>query len=172
MRHSPAVFRLALRLLGDREAAADASQEVFLRAQERLGSYQRGRSFRAWLCTISWNHCKDELRRRRLRTWLPAAGRSREAGDDAPEPVDTREPAPPDSAWMRERRELVERAFKELSPRERALLVFREYEALSHDEMAELFGCRVGSIKSGLHRARGRLKEALLRVAPQTRHEL
>ena len=65
----------------------------------------------------------------------------------------------------------LRRALAELAPAERAILVLREYEELSHDELAAIIGCRIGTVKSRLSRARLALKNALLRLAPDLREE-
>jgi RNA polymerase sigma-70 factor (ECF subfamily) len=174
-RYSPGVFNLAVKLLGDREAAADAAQEVFLRVHQSLAAFELARSFRAWLFAIAWNFCRDELRRRRRRwrtfwrPWSAAAG----GGEDEAElgAADPGAPSPPELLAGRERRELVREALRRLGPRERGLLVLREFESLSHEELAELAGCEVGAVKSGLHRARLRLKEALVRLCPELKRE-
>jgi RNA polymerase sigma-70 factor (ECF subfamily) len=171
-RYTPGVYHLLHRLLGP-GMAADATQEVFLRLQRGLGGFDRRRSFRAWLFAIAWNLARDLLRRRSRRRetlWVRLGG---EQGDRGPRsaaaPLDIADPraaAPFDILERREERRLVQKALERLAPPQRALLVLREFEGLSHEELAALLCCRVGTVKSRLHRARLQLKDELVALEP------
>jgi RNA polymerase sigma-70 factor (ECF subfamily) len=171
-RYTPGIYHLALRLLGDRGEAEDATQEIFLRAARALGEFRLSESFKAWIHTIAWNHARDCLRRRKRLAWLrprPIDARQPEEDREVFEPPDARAEAPDDRLLALERRELVERALSTLDPRERGLLVLREFEGLSQEELVEILGCPLGTVKSSLFRARARLKDAILRLCPELR---
>jgi RNA polymerase sigma-70 factor (ECF subfamily) len=158
-RHLPVVYRLSLRLLGSRDGAADASQEVFLRAFRALDGFHLERSFRAWLCAIAWNLARDAARRARRRP-------VRMLGDSAVDLPDRRGPSPFEQAAAKERAAALTEALERLPPRRRALLVLFEVEGLSYDELSQLLGCGLGTVKSKVHRARRELKDSLLALRP------
>jgi RNA polymerase sigma-70 factor (ECF subfamily) len=165
-RHTPALFRLHRRMLGSREAAEDATQETFLRAFRSLTQFDTTGRFRTWLHTVAWNHARDCLRHRRRRTAVSASPWP--ADDSAPTGArpDPRAEAPARAAERREEEEWLHRGLEQLRPTQRALLSLREFEGLSYDELAQVFGCRVGTIKSRVHRARMELKDVLRVLNP------
>ncbi|MBI4583798.1 MAG: sigma-70 family RNA polymerase sigma factor [Planctomycetes bacterium] len=168
-RYMPVVYRLCLKLLGDPERASDATQEVFLRALGALGTFDRSRSFRAWICAIAWNHSRDQLRRARRRSELPLRPGGMEGDSDDRgffEPADREDNSPVNRLERKERSALVEQALKGLEPTQRALVILCDVEGLSYGELAELFGCRLGTVKSRIHRARTELKNALRALDP------
>ena len=160
-RYTPRIYHLFSRVLGDRELAADATQEVFLRVFRDPGAFQAHRSFRSWIFSIAWNHARDQLRRRAVRRKERSGSGPPRGTDD--EPPDARMPAPDEVLERRERAQIVRSALSSLEPRQRALLVLREIEELSYHELGELLGLPAGTVKSGVHRARAELREALSR---------
>ena len=173
-RYTPGIHRLFLRVLGDHDLAQDFTQEVFLRVFTSLDRFDPARSFRAWIFAIAWNLARDHLRvrsRRRIWSFLSAPGRSggrdREEDDEASfEPVDGRAVLPFDSLAEKERAEAVQEALSMLEPQKRAVLILRDCEDLSYEELADLLGCGVGTVKSRVNRARWALKGVLQRMRP------
>ncbi len=153
-RHMPMIFNLSVRLLRRREEACDAAQEVFLRAFTSLHTFDLDRSFRSWLCAIAWNFVRDQSRRAKHRA-------SRSFGEESPEPADPRALTPFETALATENRALVLAALDRLEPGVKAVIVLRDLEGLSYDEIAESFQCSLGTIKSRIHRARMELKDVL-----------
>ncbi len=172
-RYLPRVYDLLARCLGDRELAADATQEVFLRLFREIGSFDLRRSFRPWIFAIAWNLARDQLRRRKVRRpeerGLPLADLDGE-GSRVPEPADRRAASPEEMLERKERSELLQAALRKIEPRRRALLILRELEGLSHEELSELTGLPPGTVKSGIHRARRDLRDALLELEPEWHH--
>jgi RNA polymerase sigma-70 factor (ECF subfamily) len=159
-RHLPTVYRLCSRLMRNRDDAADATQEVFLRACRALARFDPERSFRAWLCAIAWNLVRDHARRAKHRRGPPAA--------EAPvEPADHRQRSPFERLAEKERATALEAALDRLRPQARALLLLKETEGLSYEEIAQLFGCSLGTVKSRIHRSRLELKNILLALQPE-----
>jgi len=151
--HERAVLRTARALLGNREDALDAAQEVFLRVFRHLGRFDRRREFSPWLYRVAVNVCRD-IHRRRAR--IPTA------------PLDALDPAllatPGDqeaSADARERQRAVRRALALLSDREREAVVLRDVEGLSTAEVARALGCLEVTVRSHLSRGRLKLQAAL-----------
>ncbi len=155
------VFNYAYRMMGEDESAADATQDAFISAFRNLRSF-RGGSFRAWLFRIVTNACYDELRRRKRRPTT-----SLEPLDDAGEEVES-------PAWLAdssdtpeqkiERKELeqaIQHCLDELPEEFRAVVIMVDVNGLDYIEAAVSIGKPVGTVKSRLARARGRLRDCL-----------
>lgn len=170
-RYTSGLYHLFLRIFSDRDLAEDATQEVFLKAYRKIAQFDPRRRFRGWLYAIAWNHARDHFRRRSRRgdsKILSLSGFRVE--DDSErrdlEPADSGNRRPDEEFEARERTDWVREAMGRLRPGHRAMLVLREYEGLSYDELAELLDCKVGTVKSRLNRARLELKDALLTLRP------
>src|SRR5579884_1888868 len=159
-RHYGAVYRLCRSILRHPEDAEDATQEVFLRAYEALSQFAGRGAFGAWLRRLTVNHCLNRAQRVSARVsartysldlmaeTLPASAES----DPAAQVARAHDQA-------RIRMEL-----RELPPQQRAALGLRLLEGLSYEEIADIMGVPVNSVRSWLHRGRARLREALEEV--------
>ncbi|MEA2145790.1 MAG: hypothetical protein QOG59_1377 [Solirubrobacteraceae bacterium] len=152
-RHSDVVFRVAARIVGP-DDAPDVSQDAFLRAYHRLDRFKGTAPFRSWLLQITQNVALDYLARRRRQATGPL-----DDGEATPDPDPRRQPA--STLERQERQERLERKLELLRPDYRALLVLRELEDLSYDEIAAILEMPLGSVKGRLHRARGDLIELM-----------
>jgi RNA polymerase sigma-70 factor (ECF subfamily) len=150
-RHRPVVVRVAARIVGT-EDAEDVSQDAFLRAFHRLGHFRGDAPFRSWLLRITHNAALDHLGRRRAEPVDP------EWLDDSA-PSSSRPPA--ERLELRERIERLERKLRGLSEQHRAVLVLRDAEGLSYEEIAAITDTPLGSVKGRLHRARREFVEML-----------
>ena len=157
------VYSLALRMLASPEAAQDATQEAFIRAWRRIDTFRGGR-FQSWLFTIVANLSRDELRRRgrRPQTSLDAA----RDDPDRPslDPADEG-PTPEAVAEQGDLRVLLERALAELPDEWREIVVLSDVQDLAYDEIARITGLPLGTVKSRLSRARGRLRDIIAATA-------
>lgn len=166
LRHQDAAYSLALRFLGSRQAAEDATQEAFERAYRNLANF-RGERFRSWLLTIVANAARDELRRQRRRPQ-----RSLDEARDDPDlaTLDPADPGPtPDTvALQSELRAHLERALRELPEDWRMVVVMSDVHGMSYAEVATAIGVPEGTVKSRLSRARGRLRDILRDSLPRT----
>ena len=160
--HESMVFNLAARLLGDGEEARDVAQEVFLQVYRTLGRFEGRSSLKTWIYRIVVNQCHN-----RRRFWL-RRGRDRE------EPLVEGLPTPPtggsgewhaspyEQARRHERARRVQRALQDLRFDQRTVIVLREMEGLSCEEVAAALGIPEGTVKSRLSRAREALRATLL----------
>jgi RNA polymerase sigma-70 factor (ECF subfamily) len=158
-RHRAVVRRVARRIAGPSEAD-DVTQDAFLRAYHRLDGYRGEGAFRAWLLQIANNAALTALGRRRpepvgLDPSEPAAAAERPASGGPKTPAERLEES--------ERRERIELKLRGLRPEHRAVLVLRDVEGLSYEEIAAVTDSPLGSVKGRLHRARGELIELLRR---------
>jgi RNA polymerase sigma-70 factor (ECF subfamily) len=155
------VFNTALRILGDDDLAADASQEAFISAFRSLNGY-RGGSFRAWLLRTVTNACYDELRRRKRRPSVPLEP----LGDDEDEIESPRWLADPSmSPEQRLEADELEHAIQHcldaLPVEFRTVVVLADIQGLDYTEVATAARTPLGTVKSRLARARLRLRECL-----------
>jgi RNA polymerase sigma-70 factor, ECF subfamily len=150
-RHRPVVVRVAARIVGSDEAE-DVSQDAFLRAFHRLDRFRGDAPFRSWLLRITHNAALDHLERRH-------------AEPVDPETLDTSEESPSrlpaERLEVRERIERLERKLRGLSYQHRVVLVLRDAEGLSYEEIAAITDSPLGSVKGRLHRARQEFVEML-----------
>jgi RNA polymerase sigma-70 factor (ECF subfamily) len=143
-RHRPVVVRVAARIVGSHDAE-DVSQDAFLRAYHRLEHFRGDAPFRSWLLRITHNAALDHLRRRRPEPVDPDTL-------DATQETEARPPA--ERLETRERIERLERKLHGLSDQHRVVLVLRDAEGLSYEEIADITDTPLGSVKGRLHRAR------------------
>lgn len=160
--HERMVYNLAARLLGDAEEARDLSQEVFLLVYRTLARFQGRSSLRTWIYRIVVNQCRNRQR------WWRRRKRERSCPIEDVTPADEVRMAaaahaqtPFDELARRERARRVQDALARLSFDHRAILLLREVEGLTCDEIAATLGVPSGTVKSRLARARDGLRRAL-----------
>lgn len=159
--HSARVYRLALRLTGDRHEAEDLTQEVFVRVFRSLSSYSPG-TFEGWLHRITVNLFLDSVRRnKRVRLDpMPDDGDDRlPSGEAGPEALLIDSGLDPD----------VELALAALPPDFRAAVVLCDIEGLSYEEIAATLGVKLGTVRSRISRGRAQLRAALSHRNPARR---
>ena len=149
--HAQGVLHVVYRMCGNMQVAEDAAQETFIQAWTKLSSYRPKTSLRNWLYRIAVNTAIDMLRKEKR--ILPGSV-------DGLYLTDT-EPGPETMAANTERAEMVREAVLELPDASRAVLVLREFEGLSYQEIAEALDIPVGTVMSRLNYARKLLKEKL-----------
>jgi len=149
----PKVLGFLYRMTQNRELAEDIGQETFLRAFRLLDRYDRKKAaFATWLFTLARNLCLDELRKNRIR--------SVGLEEAAELPADSN--ANPHRAVQEEEWEQrIAAAVGRLEPEYREIFILREYQNLPLEEIAQIAGYPLGTIKSRLHRSRLRLQEIL-----------
>ncbi|WP_441922097.1 RNA polymerase sigma factor SigE [Marmoricola sp. RAF53] len=156
--HSARVYRLAYRLTGNAHDAEDLTQEVFVRVFRSLHTYTPG-TFEGWLHRITTNLFLDAARRK-----------SRIRFDALPEDADNRLPSAvptPDLAYVNQMFDAdVEAALAALPPDFRAAVVLCDVEGLSYEEIADVLGVKMGTVRSRIHRGRALLRNALAHRAP------
>ncbi len=143
------VYNLCYRMLGEAEAAEDASQETFLKVYQNLARYDRSRSFATWLLSIAAHHCIDKLRRRRFPS--VSIDEHEEGQTDIP---DRSAPDPESETAKNQERERLQSCLESLDPIDRAAVVMRYWQDSSEVEIAQALKLTVPAVKSRLHRAR------------------
>lgn len=152
VRHTDKIFAASFRMLKNRAAAEDVTQETFLRLWKHASGWRsQGARLETWLYKVAMNLCIDHLRR----------GQREAPEAAAPERAD---PAPPadDAMAAIERRREVEAAINALPERQRMAITLSHYQELPNDETAEILGISVEAVESLLARGRRALKERLM----------
>ena len=158
-RHQDRVFNLAYHVVRNREDALDVAQDAFVKAFSSLSSFKGEASFTTWMHRIVVNLAIDCLRRRRRgepsgyddrRALSEEASASFVASDDPETVLETRQI-----------RSLLGRGIQALPPAHRAVLVLREIEGLSYEEIGRVVGCSLGTVMSRLFYARRKLQKVL-----------
>ena len=152
--YAPAIFRFCRRAMPTREDAEDATMEIFMKLRDKLGQYDEGRSFTAWLYKVAANHCWDLLRRRKLR-------QDKETEDVTEVPLETPDANQLERLIEERTSEEVRKALDKLGVRARMALVMRYYSDMSYDEIADALGVRRAFVGVVLLRARHELRQAL-----------
>jgi RNA polymerase sigma-70 factor, ECF subfamily len=162
------VFNIAYRMLGNLEEAKDLSQEVFLSVFESIKDLKEEIKFDAWLTQITLNHCRNRWKYLKRRQYFNT--------DSLDDPIETEDRSMakvladssdnPEILYEKKSiQQFIQRGLLKLKEDQRELVVLRDLQGFSYEEMGELLGLSEGTIKSKLHRARMDLREILERSA-------
>jgi RNA polymerase sigma-70 factor, ECF subfamily len=151
--HYDGVIQVVYRMCSDVQIAEDAAQEAFIRAWQKLSSFQEQASFRNWIYRIALNAAYDLLRRK-------AAA---DLDDEETGMLEDSTPGPEASLLTKEQAERVKAAIQALPEASRAVIVLREYGGLSYQEISEVLEIPIGTVMSRLNYARDTLRKTLER---------
>ena len=151
------VLALTQRMCKNPEDAAETAQEAFFAAWQGLGSFRGDSSFSTWLYRLASNACVDLLRREGKRQAAVSLD-----DEDLNLDLPSRLPSPQEEAERRELGERIEAGLRALPPEYRAVLVLREMQQLRYDEISQVLGLDVGTVKSRISRGRKKLRAFLL----------
>ena len=159
--YQDALYNTALRILGDEDLAADASQEAFISAFRSITSF-RGGSFRAWLLRTVTNACYDELRRRKRRPTIPLEPLTDDDEEvESPRWLADTSMSPEQKAEAVELEHAIQHCLEGLPADFRTVVVLADLQGLDYAEISTAAKVPLGTIKSRLARARLRLRECL-----------
>jgi RNA polymerase sigma-70 factor (ECF subfamily) len=152
-RHAAGVRRLAGYLLSDQQDAEDAAQEALAKLCTRIDQFRGESRFSTWLYSLVANTCRDMGERQRRRRHQPL-----EQGDHAEATLDA---GPDDVALQREQRRVLAVRMADLSDDQRRVMVMKDVLSLSYEEIAQVLGMPVGTVKCHAHRGRARMRRAI-----------
>ncbi|MBI4294856.1 MAG: sigma-70 family RNA polymerase sigma factor [Chloroflexi bacterium] len=150
------VYNVALRFVGNAQAAEDATQEAFISAFKGIRSF-RGGSFRAWLLRITANASRDLLRSMKRRPTLSLDSPSIDPGN-----ITSNTESVEGQVLRREVGEVIGRGLAQLPADQRLAVILCDIQGLSYEEMAQAMGCSLGTVKSRLSRGRAQLRDYLV----------
>lgn len=158
------VYNLALRLSGNAADAQDIAQDAFIRALRGLANFREGSAPGTWLYRITVNVWKNRVRSEKRRAFWKTFSLDRVGdGENDPPPLQVAAPEKPAGAALEERaeKEMLEKALAALEPEDRAILVLREIEGRSYEEIAGITEMQLGTVKSRISRAREELRRQM-----------
>ena len=161
LHYQDSIYNTALRILGDEDLAADATQEAFISAFKGISSF-RGGSFKAWLMRTVTNACYDELRRQKRRPTTPLEPDT-EDGDEMDSPRWLADPnmTPDQKAEADELEHALQHCLNNLPLEFKTVVVMADIQGMDYTEVSVAIRVPLGTIKSRLARARLRLRECL-----------
>ncbi|HZB96237.1 MAG TPA: sigma-70 family RNA polymerase sigma factor [Herpetosiphonaceae bacterium] len=155
-RYAATVFGVTMKMLGDRELAEDAVQEIFWRVWKRAASFDRSRAFAPWLFGIAHNYTIDELRRRRVRPQQVFEDEEHPILGDIPDETDVGE-----AAVLTDQRRIVLEALDQLPEEQRQALLLAYFGGLTQQEIAQKLGNPLGTVKTRMRLGLQKLRTLL-----------
>ncbi len=157
-RYEKRVYTLAYRFTGNHADAGDLAQEVFIRVYRALPKFRAESSFSTWIYKVAANVCRDELRKQRRRKTVSLENIQAAQGEIA---IADNSQSPEEFVERRDLQVRVQRYIDQLNEEQRLILLLREMQELSYEEIAEVLECSLGTVKSRLSRARSALKNKM-----------
>ncbi len=155
------VYHIALKMTGSEEDAFDLSQETFLKAFRTLKSFRGEASFGTWLYRLASNLCIDFLRKKKRRGSASLVSLDEEEAPGRPRELPDLRYEPQNELERKETREKVRAGLRRLPEEQRLILVLRDVEGLSYQEIGDVLKLEQGTVKSRIYRARARLAALL-----------
>jgi len=164
--YSASFFHVAYRMLGDTAEASDAVQEIFLKVFRNIGGFKGEAALKTWIFKIAFSEILNRLRwwKRRYRYATTSLDEHPNGNGTAPGlNVASLGPSPEEVLQSKEQENAIQQALGKLSRDHRSIIVLRDIEGFSYNEIADVLGVSVGTVKSRLARARADLKKGLMR---------
>ena len=170
-RYQRPVFSLIYRMVRDREKAEDLAQETFVKVFNHIDSFNPKYKFSSWIFKIASNLTIDAIRKKDLETVSLDGSRNASTPDEIDATritVESRDENPEEFLEAKELGQELERAIGELRPEYRTAILLRHVEGRPYEEIAEIMGVPLGTVKTYIHRARGELRETLAHLRINT----
>lgn len=163
IRYERKIYSICFYFLKSREDAEDAAQEVILKLYKKLESFRKEAAFSTWMNYVASNTCRDYLRKRKRNQVLHLDEDIRTDEGNISRELPSEEDTPEESMEKKELGVLMQEALFKLRDDHKEILLMREYQELSYDEISEILEISVGTVKSRIYRARQDLKGLLNR---------
>ncbi len=164
--YSASIFHVAYRMLGDSAEASDVVQEIFLKVFRNIGGFKGEAALKTWVFKIAFSEILNRLRwwkRRHRFATVSLDDETNGNGTGARYTVAASDPTPEQVLQSKEQESAIQQALGKLSREHRSIIVLRDIEGFSYNEIADVLGISIGTVKSRLARARGDLKKSLIR---------
>jgi len=158
VRYQDRLYNTLVNVLGSADDALDISQEAFIHAFQKLATFRGQAAFYSWLFRIALNAAISQKRKNRRMSVSIDRARD-QAGIEPADPRDDNQPSY--RVELTERQALVRSALSQISAEYRTALVLKEMDGLKYEEIAEIVGCPIGTVRSRIHRARTELRGKL-----------
>lgn len=157
--HEKKVYNIALKLVKNEHDAYDLAQEALLKVYKALENFEYKSNFSTWLYRITYNTCLDFLRKEK-KNWQVSLDEEKEDGVKLE--IEDKSPTPEIAFEAKMTRQMISEAMDELDEVQRTVVVLRDVEGLSYDEIAALTDLNIGTVKSRINRGRTKLKALLM----------
>ena len=166
LKHKDRIFNLCFRFLGDYEEANDSAQEAFVKAYRSLRGFRFESAFGTWLYRIAVNTCKNKVKSLDYRYAKKMVHLDNPGAMQKAHALEIRDQTPSPLAQLerKERMKLIERSIESLTPEQKMVVILRDVQGLPYDDIADITGYGLGTVKSRLSRARLELRRKLMKV--------
>lgn len=162
--HQQKVYNIALRMLANEQDAFDASQEVFIKVYKNLDKFQENSSFSTWLYRITTNTCLDMLRKNKdKKNDISIDSQIAFEDGEASFQLEDKSADLEEEILKKERQQALYDAIEQLNEEHKKMIVLRDLQGMSYQEIAAITGTNIGTVKSKINRARISLKNSLLK---------
>jgi len=156
MLYEKKIYNIAFRMTGDREDASDIAQEVCIKIYKSINTFKGNSSFSTWVYRITSNVCIDMIRKRNNTISINT---NRADGEEYEIPIEDKSKLPEDIVESKETVELIKGYISELAPDQRIVIILRDIQGYSYEEISKILDVNVGTVKSRLNRARNLIKD-------------
>lgn len=153
------IYNYCLRMTNSREDAEDLTQEIFVRVYKSLKGFKGNSQFSTWVFRIAHNICIDHYRKAKLTT--VSLNRPKNEEDKREMDLPSEDPTPEEEALRKEQQEFLLKCIEELRPEYKAVIILRDVQHHSYEEIAKILNVPLGTVKSHISRARAELREAI-----------
>lgn len=161
IKYEKKIYVIAYRFMGNEHDAKDLTQETFIKAFNNIKKFRQESSFSTWICRIANNSCIDELRKKKRRP-IDSLDEKIELNEGSiSKQVKDERPTPEEAYETGELNQYLQKILNELNESSRMVVVLRDIEGYSYEEIAEITDVSLGTVKSRLYRARKELKERI-----------
>lgn len=157
------LYNIAYRIMGNPEDASDMTQEALIKIYKNLAKCNDEKGFKNWAAAITSNTCIDEIRKRKNKTTRSLDEMVSVPDGAVEQQFESSEPTPEEAILSSEKTQLIQSEINKLSSDHRAVIVLRDIEGFSYQEVADMTNVSLGTVKSRLARAREHLKDSLLK---------
>ena len=162
LQYEKRVYTIAYKYMGNHEDASDMAQEAIIKAYQSIGSFRGDAAFGTWLGKITANQCLDELRKRKKQQTTSLEDTLELEEGSVKKEIESPAATPEEHAIRQETAFYMQMLISELKEEYRAVVILRELEGYSYEEIADILSCSLGTVKSRISRARLYLKERIL----------
>lgn len=163
------VYNIALQMFKNEHDAYDAAQEVLIKVYKNLGKFNFQSAFSTWLHRLAMNTCIDEYRKRkRHMTHTTSMDQTKDGQDKSVRQYEDQGPTPEEVLLQKEEVREVRDALDRMKEEQRIMIIYRDLQGLTYDEIAKICECNLGTVKSRISRARRSLKDIILEMRRAT----